>query len=131
MHLMKTLICLLLLTALTLTAGELAGKWSGKFDITNSNGETKPDEAYMTLKLDGTKVTGTAGPNEDQQWAIRNGKLEAGKLTFEVVMEENGEDNGTLVFDLVFDGDTIRGSATGTGKGGEKMSAKVDLKRVS
>jgi len=128
---MKTLICLLLLTGLTLCAGDLTGKWSGKFDITNSNGETKPDSAVMNLKVDGTKVTGTAGPNEDQQWTIRNGKLEAGKLTFDVVMEGDGDDKGTLVFDLVFDGDTIRGSAAGTGDNGEKMSAKVDLKRAS
>jgi len=128
---MKTLICLLLLTGLSLSAGELAGKWSGKFDITTAGGETKPDSAYMTLKVDGTKVTGTAGPNEDQQWTIKNGKLEAGKLTFDVVIEGDGGDNGTLVFDLVFDGDTIRGSAAGTSPGGEKMSAKVDLKRVS
>ena len=63
----------------------------------------------MDLKLDGTKVTGTAGPDESKQWA-------------------NG---GSLTFDLVFDGDPIRGSAAGTGNGGEKMSAKVDLKRVS
>jgi hypothetical protein len=31
----------------------------------------------------------------------------------------------------VFDGDAIRGSAAGTGNGGEKMSAKVDLKRMN
>jgi len=126
---MKTLICLLLLTGLTLSAGELTGKWTGKFDITNASGETKPDQAYMVLKVDGTKVTGTAGPNEDQQWTIRNGKLEAGKLTFEVV-PEGDQDKGLLVFDLVFDGDTIRGTATGH-DGDNKMSAKVDLKRVS
>src|ERR1700688_3103869 len=116
---MKTLICLVLLSALTLSAGALTGKWSGKFDITNSNGGRKPDEAYMTLKLDGTNVTGTAGPNEGQQWAIRKGKLEASKLTFEVLMEEDGGDSGTLVFDLVFDGDTLRGNCTGSGKDGE------------
>ncbi|MGA2132784.1 MAG: hypothetical protein ABSH50_10860 [Bryobacteraceae bacterium] len=128
---MKTLICLLLLTALTLTAGELTGKWTGKFDVTNASGETKPDEAIMNLKLDGPKVTGTAGPNEDQQWAILNGKLEAGKLTFEVKMENNGEDNGKILFELVFDGETIRGTAQGSGPNGEKMSAKVDLKRAT
>ncbi|HVN04978.1 MAG TPA: hypothetical protein VMT86_11205 [Bryobacteraceae bacterium] len=126
---MKLLISALLLTAMTLTAGELTGKWSGKFDITNSQGETKPDSAVMTLKLDGTTVTGTAGPNEDQQWAIRKGKLENGKLTFEVVPE--GGDGALLIFDLVFDGDTIKGTASGTGDGGEKMSAKLDLKRAS
>jgi len=126
---MKLLISALLLTALTLSAGELTGKWSGKFDITNSQGETKPDSAVMNLKLDGTTVTGTAGPNEDQQWAIRKGKLENGKLTFEVVPE--GGDGALLIFDLVFDGDTIKGTASGTGDGGEKMSAKLDLKRAS
>jgi hypothetical protein len=127
---MKTLICLLLLTGLTLSAGELTGKWSGKFDITTADGETKPDSAVMNLKVDGTNVTGTAGPNEDQQWTIKNGKLEAGKLTFEVVPEsENGADS-LIVFDLVFDGETIRGTATGH-DGDNKLSAKLDLKRVS
>lgn len=126
---MKTLICLLLLTGLTLSAGELTGKWSGKFDITTPDGELKPDSAVMNLKLDGTKVTGTAGPNEDQQWAIRKGKLEAGELTFEVV-PDGDEDKGLLVFDLVFDGDTIRGTVSGH-DGDNKLSAKVDLKRAS
>jgi hypothetical protein len=77
--------------------------------------------------LDGTTVTGTAGPDETKQWTIKNGKLEEGKLTFQV----DTEGGGSIAFELVFDGDTIRGSATGTGDGGEKMSAKVDLKRVS
>jgi hypothetical protein len=126
---MKTLICLLLLTGLTLSAADLTGKWSGKFDITTADGENKPDSAVMNLKVDGTKVMGTAGPNEDQQWAIRNGKLDGGKLTFEVV-PEGDEDKGLLVFDLVFDGDSIRGSATGR-EGDNKMSAKVDLKRAN
>jgi hypothetical protein len=126
---MKTLICLLLLTGLTLTAGELTGKWSGKFDITTADGENKPDSAVMNLKVDGTKVTGTAGPNEDQQWEIKNGKLEAGKLTFEV-LPEGDEDKGLLVFDLVFDGETIRGTASGH-DGDNKLSAKVDLKRAT
>ena len=126
---MKTLICLLLLTGFTLSAGELTGKWSGKFDITTADGESKADSAVMNLKLDGTKVTGTAGPNEDQQWTIRNGKLEAGKLTFEVV-PEGDNDKGSLVFDLVYDGETIRGPVSGH-DGDNKLSAKVDLKRAS
>jgi hypothetical protein len=124
---MKKLIAMALLTAFGLMAGELTGKWSGSFDITNSEGQTKADTAYMDLKAAGTKVTGTAGPAEDKQWDIRNGKLENGKLTFEVEME----DGGLLSFDLVFDGESIQGNCTGTGNGGEKMSAKVNLKRVS
>ena len=121
---MKTLICLLLLTAVTLTAGDLTGKWHGKFDVTTSDGDTRSDEAYMDLRVDGTKVTGTVGVGPDHQFAIRNGKLEDSKVTFEADMED------PVVFDLVFEGNTLRGNAIGTAKGGEKMSAKVDLKRV-
>ena len=124
---MKKVFGLLLVSSFALIAGDLTGKWSGKFDITNSDGEAKADSAFMNLKLEGKTVTGTAGPNESKQWAIKNGKLEEGKLTFGVEMEGGG----SIEFALVFDGDAIRGSAAGTGNGGEKMSAKVDLKRMN
>jgi hypothetical protein len=124
---MKTLFSLFLLSSFALTAGDLTGKWSGKFDVTNSQGEEKADSAFMNLKLEGKSVTGTAGPDESKQWAIKNGKLEEGKLTFKVEMD-NG---GSIEFDLLYDGDAIRGNAAGTGNGGEKMSAKVDLKRAN
>jgi hypothetical protein len=129
---MKTMICLLLLTGLTLSAasaGELTGKWTGKFDITTPDGQVKPDQAVTNLKLADGQVTGTAGPNEDQQWTIRKGKLQAGKLTFEVV-PEGDDDKGVLVFDLVFDGETIKGDVVGH-DGGNKLTAKVDLKRAN
>jgi hypothetical protein len=125
---MKTLLCLLLLAALPLCAADLTGKWTGKFDITTTEGEEKPDQAVMNLKLDGGAVTGTAGPNDDQQWPILKGKLEGNKLTFEVVPEGDA-DKGLLQFELVFDGDTIKGAAK-MQQGDEKMSAKVDLKRA-
>jgi len=115
------------LSALTLSAAEITGKWSGSFDITNSDGETKADTAYMSLKQNGGEVTGTAGPNADKQWTIQKGKLDGQKLTFEVLME----DGGTLVFDLTFDGSSIEGNVKGTGSGGEQMSAKTKLKRTT
>ena len=124
---MRTILCGLLLSALTLSAAEITGKWSGSFDITNSDGETKADTAYMSLKQNGGEVTGTAGPNADKQWTIQKGKLDGQKLTFEVLME----DGGTLVFDLTFDGSSIEGNVKGTGSGGEQMSAKTKLKRTT
>jgi len=121
---MKTLICLLLLTTPGLTAGDLTGKWHGTLVVTTSDGDTRSDELYMDLKLDGTEVTGTVAVNPDHPYAIQNGKLDAGKFTFKALMLDPVE------FDLVFDGQTIRGRATGTGEGGARMSAKVDLKRA-
>ena len=124
---MKKFLSLFLLASFALTAGELTGKWSGKFDITNSEGEKQAHQAYMNLKVDGNTVSGTAGPNDGEQMAIKDGKLIAEKLTFKVEMG----DGGSINFDVVFKGDTIVGNATGTGGGGEKMSAAVDLKRVN
>lgn len=123
---MGKLLCCLMFSVLALGAAELTGKWSGSFDITNSNGETEADTAYMSLKQDGGEVTGTAGPNTEKQMAIQKGKLEGQKLTFEVRMD----DGGLLVFDLTFDGSSIEGDVKGTGGGGEQMSAKTKLKRI-
>jgi len=124
---MRKFLCSLLFSALALGAAELTGKWSGSFDITNSDGETKADTAYMSLKESGGAVTGTAGPNTEKQWTIQNGKLDGQKLTFEVRME----DGGLLVFNLTFDGSSIQGDVKGTGSGGEQMSAKTNLKRTT
>ena len=123
---MKKLICCLLLSTFAAFATELTGKWSGSFDITNSEGETKPDNAYMDFKEHNGEVTGTAGPDIDKQWPIQKGKLDGQKLTFEVATDDGGQ----LVCDLVFDGDAVKGKCTGTGNSGEKMSAQLALKRT-
>jgi len=125
----KLLLCVLMFTLSTfvIQAAELTGKWSGSFDITNEQGETKADNAYMDLKESAGSVTGTAGPNSDKQWSLRKGKLDGQKLTFEVAME----DGGILAFELTYDGTSIQGTCTGTGNEGEKLSAKVNLKRAS
>jgi hypothetical protein len=81
----------------------------------------------MQLKEDHGQVTGTAGPSAEKQWAVRKGKLEGAKLTFEVT----NEDGSILVFNLAFDGEEIQGDCSGTNDEGEKMSAKLHLKRVA
>jgi hypothetical protein len=85
---MKKILWFLLLGALTITAADPTGKWAGRFDVTNSGGE-KAETAFMDLKLSGNTVTGTVGPNAGEQMAIRNGRLEGNKLTFEVKMMAN------------------------------------------
>ena len=123
---MRTLMCLLLLCTLALTAAELTGRWSGTFDVAKSDGDAKQSTAYMDLKeIDGV-VTGTAGPTTEEQWPLRKGKLDGQKLTFEVET-----DHGIIAFEVKFDGASIIGTASGTSAEGEKMSAKVNLKRVS
>jgi hypothetical protein len=120
---MKKLSVMLLMAAVAL-AGELTGKWSGSFDAVNPDGSTNPGPAYMDLKIAGQAVTGTAGPSETDQKPISNGRLEGSKLTFEVVMGPGA----TLKFDLTFDGESIKGTATAEGDG-QKLRANVDVKR--
>src|SRR5882724_6311083 len=105
---MKQLALMLLMAAVAF-AGELTGKWSGSFDTVAPDGSTNPGPAYMDLKVAGQAVTGTVGPNESDQREISKGKLEGSKLTFEVVQGPGG---APLKFDLVFDGETIKGTAS-------------------
>ena len=116
-------LALMLLVAAVAFAGELTGKWSGSFDTVRPDGSTQPGPAYMVLKVDGQTVTGTAGPDESGQHPITNGRLDGTKLTFDMAREQ-----GTLKFNLIFDGESIKGSASAE-RDGEPMKAQVDLKR--
>jgi len=120
---MTRFVCCLLLSAIALLA-DVTGKWSGSFDISGPDGQSKADTAFLNLKQDGKNLTGTAGPNESEQMAIRAGKIDGDKITFEVAME-----NGPVIkFDLALAGEHIKGTATGEADG-QKMSAKLDVTR--
>lgn len=120
---MTRIVLCLLLTAAGLFA-EVTGKWSGSFDITGPDGQTRPDTAFLNLKQDGANLTGTAGPNEEKQFDIRNGKVDGGKILFEVALE----DGGVLKFELALENEHIKGTASGQ-MGDEKMTAKIDVTR--
>ena len=101
---------------------DLTGKWAGSF-IISMDGETKDDEAYMVLKQSGTELTGTAGPNADQQWKIEKGKVEGNKATFEVIA-----DGPTLKFELTLADGHLKGDAKAEFDG-KTMKAAVDVQR--
>jgi hypothetical protein len=104
---------------------DVTGKWSGSFNVTGADGEAKSDSAFLNLKQDGNKITGTAGPNEDHQMEIKTGKIDGSKIALEVVLE----DGNVLTFDLALVEDHIKGTAKGE-MDGEKKTAKVDVTRV-
>jgi len=112
------------LSAVSLFA-DVTGKWSGSFDVT-VDGETKADTALLNLKQAGTKITGTAGPNEEKQMTIRAGSIDGNTLTLEVEPDDN--DHPVIYLTLVVDGDHMTGSAKAENQE-HKMTAKLDLKR--
>ena len=122
---MRTLLCVLVAATLAVAADtDVTGKWTGSFNVTADNSETKESTAVLMLKQDGATITGTAGPNENEQHPIRKGKIEGDKITLEV-----DNDGRTINFDLVLAADRITGDANGS-RDGQVMKAKVDVGRV-
>jgi len=103
---------------------DVTGKWSGSFNVTAPNGETKESTALLLLKQDGAAITGTAGPDENEQHPISKGKIAGDKITFEI-----NDDGHTINFDLVLAADRITGEANGS-HDGQAMKAKLDVGRT-
>jgi hypothetical protein len=123
---MKTLLCFLVLAALAGVAfadGNVTGKWTGSFNISGPNGETKETPALLLLTQSGTDITGTVGPNEDERITIQKGKIEGDKITLEA--EQDGR---SIKFALVLAADRITGDASMSGEG-QTAKAKLDVTR--
>jgi hypothetical protein len=124
---MKALLVFLVLTALAGAAmadTDITGKWSGSFNAAGPNGETKESTAILILKQNGSEITGSVGPNEDEQFTIQKGRIDGDKITLEA--DENGH---TLKFDLVLASGRITGEAH-MSHDGETRTAKIDVTRA-
>jgi hypothetical protein len=123
---MKTFLCFLVLAALAGVAfadNNVTGKWTGSFNMTGPNGETKETTALLLLTQSGTNITGTVGPNEDERITILKGTIEGDKITLEA--EQDGR---TIKFALVLADDRITGDASMSGEG-QTGKAKLDVTR--
>jgi hypothetical protein len=103
-------------------ATDLTGKWDGAF-IISMNGQQQDDVATMVLTQKGAVLTGTVGPNVNQQWAIKNGKIDGANVVFEA------EADAMLIkFTLTLVEGRLKGDAAAEGNG-MSMTAKVDVGR--
>lgn len=124
---MRALLCALLLGVAALTAvadTDITGKWSGSFDVTAPDGGVKNSTAFLILKQAGSDITGSVGPDEDQQFPISKGKIEGDKITIEADHEGH-----TLKLALVLAGEHIKGDAS-MEQDGQTATAKLDVTRV-
>jgi hypothetical protein len=122
---MKVFACVLVLLGLALSAAaaDVTGTWSGSFNVTRSDGETREGEALLMLKQSGAEITGSVGPNENERHPIAKGKIEGDKITLET------GDDPAIKFDLVLEGGHIKGDATAS-HDGQTLKAKLDVARV-
>jgi hypothetical protein len=114
---------LITLAAAALMAADATGKWTGTLTVTTDEGTPKPGGAYLVLKQEGNKLTGTAGPAVNEQRPLQNGKTEGGKITFELATGPK-----LMRFTLQHEGDVITGDVTQE-HGGETRTAKLAVKR--
>lgn len=119
---MKTVFCALsiALFAMTAMAADVSGKWSGSFAPEGQD----PSGAFVILKQTGATLTGSAGPDEGQQWPLSNGKITGNKITGDVT----NPDGMVFKLDLVLEGDHIKGEVNAS-REGQTIKAKVDLTR--
>jgi len=122
----KAIFCMLLLAAVSMAVPDtnVTGKWSGSFNITGPNGETKDSTAVLVLKQNGSEITGSVGPNESEQHTITKGAIQGDKITL-----ESADGQMSIKFDLALAGDHITGDVNAEGEG-RTMKAKIDVTRA-
>ena len=114
-----------MLSAAPLSTPNVTGKWSGTLQMDGQN-EAKP--AFSIFNQDGTKLSGSVGPDETEQDEFNGGKVEGDKLTFDVPQGPNRE--GSLHVELRVKGDQMTGRATWSGPPPHSGSGTITLKRV-
>jgi len=110
---------ILLVAATGLLASDATGTWTGTF--TPDGEDARP--AHLVLKQEGTVLTGTAGPNSEDQREIAKGKVEGGVVTFEVALKDT-----TMKFVLHLEGDELTGEISREYEG-QHQTAKVAVRR--
>ena len=119
----RTIALLITLLAVATVNHEFTGRWSGNFRV--DGGDHNVPQLFM-FQQQGTKLSGSGGPNEGEQYPIENGTIENGDLRFEVTtgewkftyhLERSAKDelHGDLKLESV----------------GESRTAKVSLRRVT
>jgi hypothetical protein len=120
---MKKAFLLLPFLAFALSASDVSGKWSGTIDIEDS-GSTIPIQAELLQKSD--VVSGKVGrQGTGDEGAIRNGKVDGTKVSFEVVSTET---SGVFKWTLTLVNDQLEGEMKGSADEGE-IVGKVKLSR--
>ncbi len=119
---MKRLL-LFLCSSVCLLAADATGTWKGSLLVPGQDGNEMNRPAHLVLKQEGAKLTGTAGPDENEQHEILNGRVEGDVITFEIQ-----NDDSSMKFTLKLEGDEIKGELTREHEGA-KQKARLSVKR--
>lgn len=125
---MKIFLCLMVLAALVFAVPaevNVSGKWTGTLNVKNENGEATDQPALLVLKQSGTEISGTGGPDENEQHAITKGSIAGDKLLLEL---EVGEGR-TIKIELTLADEHLKGPFSMT-RDGETRTGTLNLARA-
>ncbi len=91
-----------LLLASAAWAADLSGHWTGAFHANGGDGDIPQ---LFVLKQQGTAISGSGGPDANEQYPITNGTVAGDQVKFEV---KTGKRD--FVYDLKANGTKLRGS---------------------
>ncbi len=86
------LILLLILAPTVFAAEDLTGKWVGTLVVTVDANPSASKATHLVLKQTGTRLTGSAGPNDHDQTTTIKGQLQT--------LRKNGKDVTNVTLDL-------------------------------
>ena len=122
---MKKAFWILPCLGLVLSGADISGKWAGTIDVEDS-GSTTEVQVELVQKADTiTGKIGRTGGGDDG--AIRNGKVEGNKVSFEVVSHQT---SSPFKFTLTLVNDRLEGEMKGSMDEGEVVG-KVKLSRAT
>ena len=98
---MRKILLAILVFATSALAADFTGNWTGE-GVTN--GDSHP--LYFILKQDGNMLSGTGGPNANEQHPFRSAKIDGDKIILDVGVGEKG----TIHFELKATGSVLKGT---------------------
>src|SRR5258708_23939027 len=113
------LLALVLLYTAAVNAADVSGRWLGVLALKGPSGGVQTQQVYLILNQQDSMLTGSAGNDEHSQSPIRNGRVAADQIVFEV---------GTVSMHLHLNGAVLEGMGSRTG--GPGMTATLIAKRV-
>jgi hypothetical protein len=114
--------------SLALVAADVSGKWTWE---QAGRGGGNPTTSTLTLKADGSTLTGTLDGGRGGPIEITDGKVDGNSISFSVKRSFNGNDMVTP-YKGTLDGDTLNLEFTQAGRGGgEPTVRKIAAKRAT
>lgn len=125
---MRIFVCcfLLLAVGMAAAAADVTGRWSGTFTSAGADGQSHESGALLIFKQNGSEVTGTAGPDENQQWEITSGKVDGNKIT----AEARSPNGGLAKFELVLADEHLKGEVAISFPDRQGLQGKLDVARA-